>query len=78
MVYSKNGSVESTAAGAAVLNNPWEALAWLARRASDLGRPLRAGQMVLAGALADAVFVKSGDNVRVEFDRMGSLSVSFV
>jgi 2-keto-4-pentenoate hydratase len=78
MVYSKNGNVESTASGAAVLNNPWEALAWLARRASDLGRPLKAGQMVLAGALADAVFVKPGDTVRVEFDRMGGLSVSFV
>lgn len=78
MVYSKNGDVVSTAAGAAVLGNPWEALAWLARRAWELGRPLQAGHMVLAGALADAVFVNPGDNVRVEFDRLGSLSVSFV
>ena len=78
MIYSKNGEVQSTAAGAAVLGNPWEALAWLARRAWELGRPLQAGQMVLAGALADAVFVNPGDNVRVEFDRLGSLSVSFV
>jgi 2-oxo-3-hexenedioate decarboxylase len=78
MVYSKNGEVQSTAAGAAVLGNPWEALAWLARRAWELGRPLEAGQMILAGALADAVFVNPGDNVRVEFDKLGSLSVSFV
>jgi 2-oxo-3-hexenedioate decarboxylase len=61
MVYTKNGNVESTAASAAILGNPWEALAWLARRASGLGRPLRAGHMVLAGALADAVFVKPND-----------------
>jgi 2-oxo-3-hexenedioate decarboxylase len=78
MVYSKNGNVESTAAGAAILGNPWEALAWLARRASQLGRPLQAGHMVLAGALADAVFVNPGDNVRVEFAQLGALSVSFV
>ena len=77
MVYSKNGVMESTAAGAAVLNNPWEALAWLARRASELGRPLKAGQMVLAGALADAVFVTPGDHVRVEFAHLGSLVVNF-
>jgi 2-oxo-3-hexenedioate decarboxylase len=77
MVYTKNGLVESTAAGAAILGNPWEALAWLARRASDLARPLKAGQMVLAGALADAVFVNPGDNVRVEFDGLGALTVSF-
>jgi 2-keto-4-pentenoate hydratase len=34
--------------------------------------------MVLAGALADAVFVNPGDNVRVEFDGLGSLTVPFV
>jgi 2-keto-4-pentenoate hydratase len=34
--------------------------------------------MVLAGALADAVFVNPGDNVRVEFDHLGSLNVAFV
>jgi len=77
MVYTKNGAIESTAAGAAILGNPWEALAWLARRAGGLGRPLRAGQMVLAGALADAVFVAPGDSVRVEFAGLGSLSVAF-
>ena len=77
MVYTKNGLVESTAAGAAILGNPWEALAWLARRASDLGRPLKAGHMVLAGALADAVFVNPGDSVRVEFDGLGALTVPF-
>jgi 2-oxo-3-hexenedioate decarboxylase len=78
MVYTKNGNVESTAAGAAILGSPWEALAWLARRASALGRPLQAGHMVLAGALADAVFVNPGDNVRVEFAGLGGLNVAFV
>jgi 2-oxo-3-hexenedioate decarboxylase len=78
MVYTRNGVIESTAAGAAVLGNPWEALAWLAWRASELGRPLQAGHMVLAGALADAVFVNPGDNVRVEFAGLGGLSVAFV
>ncbi len=77
MIYSKNGAVESTAAGAAILGNPWEALAWLARRASALGKPLKAGDLVLAGALADAVFVTPGDHVLVEFAQLGSLSVSF-
>ncbi|HLF71585.1 MAG TPA: fumarylacetoacetate hydrolase family protein [Dehalococcoidia bacterium] len=77
MVYTKNGEIESTAAGAAILGDPWEALAWLARRASELGRPLRAGQLVLAGALADAVFVNPGDRVLVEFDHLGALEVRF-
>jgi len=34
--------------------------------------------LVLAGALADAVFVNPGDSVRVEFDKLGSLTVPFV
>jgi 2-oxo-3-hexenedioate decarboxylase len=78
MVYTKNGIVESTAAGASILGNPWEALAWLARRASQLGLSLKAGEMVLAGALADAVFVNPGDSVRVEFAGLGGLTVAFV
>lgn len=77
MVYSKNGEVVATAAGAAILGDPWEALAWLAGRAAGLGRPLQAGQVVLAGALTDAVFVAPGDRVRVAFDRLGVLDASF-
>ena len=77
MVYSKNGEVMATASGAAILGDPWEALAWLATRAAGLGRPLRAGQVVLAGALTDAVFIRPGDSVRVEFDRLGVLDARF-
>ncbi|MDP3659239.1 2-keto-4-pentenoate hydratase [Phenylobacterium sp.] len=77
MVYSKNGEVMATASGAAILGDPWEALAWLATRASELGRPLKAGQVALAGALTDAVFVHPGDAVRLEFDRLGVLDASF-
>ena len=77
MVFSKNGAVESTAAGAALMGDPYEALAWLAGRACQLGRPLRAGQFVLAGALADAVPIAAGDSVTLEFDRLGTLSLRF-
>lgn len=77
MAYSKNGEVIATAAGAAILGDPWEALAWLATRAAALGRPLRAGHVVLAGALTDAAFIAPGDVVRVEFDRLGTLDARF-
>lgn len=78
MIYSRNDEVMATASGAAILGDPWAALAWLATRAAELGRPLKAGQLVLAGALTDAVFVKPGDHVRVEFDRLGVLEARFV
>lgn len=78
MNYLVNGEIVATAAGAAILGDPWEALAWLAKRASELGRPLTAGQTVLAGALSDAFAVKPGDAVEVRFDRLGSVGVRFV
>lgn len=77
MVYSHNGEVVATAAGAAILGDPWAALAWLATRAAELGRPLRRGQLVLAGALTDAIFVSPGDTVRVEFEGLGTLDAKF-
>lgn len=77
MVYWHKGEMVATAAGAAILGDPWLALAWLAKRASELGRPLKAGQLVLAGSPTDAVFVNPGDDVFVEFDHVGSLRVSF-
>ena len=72
LTYSSN----STAAGAAILGNPWEALAWLARRASQLGRPLQAGHMVLAGALADAL-VHAKEGVRLA-DATGEMALQLM
>lgn len=77
MVMSLNDEVVATAAGAAILGDPWESLAWLASRAAALGIPLRAGQLVLAGALTDASPIKAGDRVRVEFDGLPTLEASF-
>ena len=77
MVMSLNDEVVATAAGAAILGDPWDSLAWLATRAVQLGIPLRAGQRVLAGALTDASPIKPGDRVRVEFDGLPTLEASF-
>lgn len=77
MVMSLNDEVVATAAGAAILGDPWDSLAWLATRAVQLGIPLRAGQRVLAGALTDASPIRPGDRVRLEFDGLPTLEASF-
>jgi 2-keto-4-pentenoate hydratase len=63
MSMSIDGEVVSTGNGAACLDDPLNALAWLARTAKDYGEPLRAGQLVLSGALGPMVPVKAGNHV---------------
>ena len=75
-VFSKNGALVATAAGAAILDHPAAAVAWLVRQLAARGRRLEAGTVVLAGALTAAVPVGPGDVVTVEIDRLGTVEVA--
>ena len=66
MTLYVDGLAVSTGTGAACLGDPLDALAWLAATARDLGEPLRAGQLVLSGALGPMVPVRPGSEVRAE------------
>lgn len=78
MVLEKNGQVAATGAGAAVLGHPAAAVAWLANKLGEFGVALKAGEVVLSGALTAALPIAAGDAFRVEFDRLGSASIRFV
>ena len=77
MALEKNGEVKLTGAGAAVLGNPARAVAWLANKLSEFEISLKAGEVILSGALSEALDVKVGDVVRADFDGLGSVSVVF-
>lgn len=77
MQMSVNGEVVSTGTGTACLGDPLEALAWLARTARDFGNPLRAGQLVLSGALGPMHPVHAGAAVTAEITGLGAVSVTF-
>jgi len=78
MVMEKNGEIVVTGAGAATLGSPLNAVAWLANTLGRLGIPLKAGEIVLSGALGAMVPVKAGDNLRVTIGGIGGCSVRCV
>ena len=77
MVLEKNGEVVVTGAGAATMGSPVNAVVWLANTLGKLGIPLKAGEVILSGALGAMVPVKAGDNLRVTIGDIGGCSVRF-
>ncbi len=78
MTMTVNGEVVSTGNGAACLGDPINAVVWLARMARDLGEPLRAGQVILSGALGPMAPVAAGDTVTVTVTGLGTVTTTFV
>lgn len=78
VVFEKNGEVVTTAAGAAILGDPANAVAWLANKVAEHGETVQAGMPIMAGALTDAIALAPGDVVTVTIAALGSLSVRCV
>jgi 2-oxopent-4-enoate hydratase len=77
VVVSRNGELLDTGAGAAALGNPARCVAWLANKLATFGDSLRAGDIVLPGAVHKMVPVSSGDMFRAEFAEIGAVTVRF-
>lgn len=74
MEMTINGKPASTGVGAAALGNPLNAAAWLARTLAERQEPLKAGDILLAGALGPMVTLQAGDEVRAEVAGIGACS----
>jgi 2-keto-4-pentenoate hydratase len=77
MNLDKNRSPASSGNGAACLGDPLNALVWLARTAASLGAPLRAGDVILSGALGAMVTAEPGTEITAELSTLGRVSVTF-
>ncbi|GAA4365314.1 fumarylacetoacetate hydrolase family protein [Nocardioides caricicola] len=77
MSLTINGEERSAGSGAACLGDPLEALRWLAVQAQRYGEPLRAGQLILSGALGPFVPFAPGDRVVATISGFAPLSVTF-
>ncbi|HEY0532792.1 MAG TPA: fumarylacetoacetate hydrolase family protein [Actinoplanes sp.] len=78
MSMTLDGEIVSTGTGADCLGDPLQAVAWLAETARDHGDPLRAGQIVLSGALGPMRPVESGNEVAAHITGLGAVRAVFV
>lgn len=77
MRLHRDDELVSEGDGAACLGDPLTALVWLARTARDFGEPLRAGQIVLSGALGPMVPAAPGSRFRAELTGFGEVTATF-
>ena len=75
MVFTRDGEVAATGAGAAALGGPLQAAAWLVRTLTGLGEGLRAGQFIMTGAVHAAMGFAPGQCFRAEVDRLGPVTL---
>lgn len=77
MIMTLDGVQVSAGTGADCLGDPLAALAWLARTVRDLGDPLRAGEVVLSGALGPMIAVTPGARVEARITGLGTVTAVF-
>lgn len=76
-VMESRGEPLSVGAGVACMGNPLNAALWLAKVMVKTGRPLRAGDVILSGALGPMVAAQPGDTFDVRINGLGSVRAAF-
>jgi 2-keto-4-pentenoate hydratase len=77
MVMERRGEQVSMGAGAACLGHPLNAALWLARTMVEVGSPLKAGEVIMSGALGPMVGVQPGDVLETRINGLGSVRTVF-
>jgi 2-oxo-hept-3-ene-1,7-dioate hydratase len=76
-IVKRNGEVEETGLGAGVLDDPASGIAWLAKRLSQYGDHLRAGDIVLSGSFIRPVEATPSSLFEVDFGAFGTVNIAF-
>lgn len=73
MEFRRNGASASLGSGAACLGHPLRAAHWLACTMQQLGDPLRAGDVILSGALGPMFPLAAGDHLQLAIAGLGTV-----
>ncbi|MEL6235819.1 MAG: 2-oxo-hept-4-ene-1,7-dioate hydratase [Pseudomonadota bacterium] len=76
-ILRRDGVVEETGLGAGVLDDPVAGIVWLARRMSQYGQRIEAGQIVLSGSFIRPVECPPGTLIDADFGAFGRVGLSF-
>lgn len=71
----RDGEVVASGRGAAVLGDPAAAVAWLVNVLAEFGESLKAGEVIIPGALTASFPLASGTWFRADLDGLGSVAV---
>lgn len=77
MTMARGGATVSAGSGADCLGGPLNAAVWLASALAERGDPLRAGDLVLTGALGPMAPAGPGDAFEATISDLGSVRVAF-
>jgi 2-keto-4-pentenoate hydratase len=78
VALTRNGELEQRGTGAAVLGDPYEAVAWLANELGRHGDELAAGQLVLSGSFTAAIDATPAGYVADFGPALGSVALDVV
>jgi len=78
MKMFKNGNLVSEGNGQACMGNPLKAILWLAQTMQKHNQPLKAGEIILSGALGPMTEIKKGDNLSAKIDNFDKVEFKVV
>lgn len=73
-----NGNTVATGRGDAVLGNPLNSLIWLARKLTEFGCEIRAGDLIMSGSFTRQFPIAPGDRIHVEFAGIGDVQAGML